>query len=322
MAITYQTNDFDDWYEKQFKQNFDPNKGLVRPDNMSNADWEYGGNLFNAYTRTNDATNQYNSYMQNLNQGKSKSLQQASINYDKFNKYLPTQIKSQGLGGLGVSESSMLQAGNMYQNTVGGINSDYQQNVSDLLNKYYMQKSNIQQDALAGSQSIFDKYLGYERQDQDLNFDYAIARIEDIDSFKTVEDVDNYYNAIKDKINPAQLQFLEQAAMHTKQQIEKASKEESDKQVLAGSKLLDFNDKKYQLTNKALSPEEVRNKFISNPSLTKKLQEKGFSDAFDENIPNGYTVVANYTHNPFTGIGTTETWTYYNNTWYVSRKAS
>ncbi len=70
-----------------------------------------------------------------LDDEKKNSQQAASITYDKLKKYLPTQIKAQGLGGLGVSESTMLQAQNNYVNQMGNIGSEYSANTAELESK-------------------------------------------------------------------------------------------------------------------------------------------------------------------------------------------
>ena len=70
----------------------------------------------------------YNSSVSGLDKSKNQSLQSASITYDKLKKYLPTQIKAQGLGGLGVSESTMLQAHNNYATQTGSIKNNYNDN--------------------------------------------------------------------------------------------------------------------------------------------------------------------------------------------------
>ncbi len=76
-----------------------------------------------------------------LDKSKRQSQQNASITLDKLKKYLPTQIKAQGLGGLGVSESSMLQAYNNYNSDMGAIESGYQENKSNLDTNYNTNKN-------------------------------------------------------------------------------------------------------------------------------------------------------------------------------------
>lgn len=76
-----------------------------------------------------------------LDKNKRQSQQNASITLDKLKKYLPTQVKAQGLGGLGVSESTMLQAYNNYNSDMGAIESDYQDRKSDLEANYNTSKN-------------------------------------------------------------------------------------------------------------------------------------------------------------------------------------
>ena len=85
----------------------------------------------------------YQSSVSGLDKSKNQSLQSASINYDKLKKYLPTQIKAQGLGGLGVSESTMLQAHNNYATQTGAIKNNYNENKTALEEAYGSNKANL-----------------------------------------------------------------------------------------------------------------------------------------------------------------------------------
>ena len=85
----------------------------------------------------------YQSSVSGLDKSKNQSLQSASITYDKLKKYLPTQIKAQGLGGLGVSESTMLQAHNNYATQTGSIKNNYNENKTALEEAYGSNKANL-----------------------------------------------------------------------------------------------------------------------------------------------------------------------------------
>ncbi len=90
---------------------------------------------------TADLLKNYQTAQNALANSKRQSQQGASITLDKLKKYLPTQIKAQGLGGLGVSETSALQAYNNYNNTMGAIESNYQENKSKLDTNYNTNKN-------------------------------------------------------------------------------------------------------------------------------------------------------------------------------------
>lgn len=74
----------------------------------------------------------YAGAQQLLDDEKKRSQQTASITYDKLKKYLPEQLKAQGLGGLGISETAMLQAQNNYANQMADISAEYGANTSSL----------------------------------------------------------------------------------------------------------------------------------------------------------------------------------------------
>lgn len=93
-----------------------------------------------------------------LDDSKRQSQQNASITLDKLKKYLPSQIKAQGLGGLGVSESSMLQAYNNYNSEMGAIESGYQQNKSALDAGYNENKTSLDNQHSAAQTDLETNY--------------------------------------------------------------------------------------------------------------------------------------------------------------------
>jgi hypothetical protein len=140
---------------------YDSYKQAQERENQYNSDVEDTNRTYDSYNdraasdrdySVNEANNLYNSEIAKLeeNYGKAtdsldtskrNSQQNASITLDKLKKYLPMQIKAQGLGGLGVSESSMLQAYNDYNNTMSDIASDYNTNKTSLETSYNESKS-------------------------------------------------------------------------------------------------------------------------------------------------------------------------------------
>lgn len=156
----YTGNSFKDWYKTHYGSNY-TGQSYSRPEGMNDLDWDIGRTLYDAYQReqalTDDynkktnyykqmynsqqsaAEEAYNNYLQNIEQAykasvgsldndRSSSQQAASIMLDKAMKYLPEQLKAQGLGGLGVSSSAMLEANNNYINQLGSIMELYNQN--------------------------------------------------------------------------------------------------------------------------------------------------------------------------------------------------
>lgn len=174
------TNSFLEWYKENYGTDFDSSVGFTRREGMNDGIWNVGKNLYDYYlqglddeqNRANEEANrnkyydeqleamlgEYASSRDALDKSKRQSQQSASITLDKLKKYLPTQIKSQGLGGLGVSESTMLQAYNNYNNDMGAIESDFQANKTSLdvgENNAKNTLENYRQDAL---QKIAEKY--------------------------------------------------------------------------------------------------------------------------------------------------------------------
>lgn len=124
-------------------ENYTANSNAIRDTYQQNAD-----TLFKNYSTAQGA----------LADSKRQSQQSASITLDKLKKYLPTQIKAQGLGGLGVSESSMLQAHNDYSRNMGAIESDYQKNKTDLETAYNENKTSLDTQHSAAQNDLQTSY--------------------------------------------------------------------------------------------------------------------------------------------------------------------
>lgn len=160
----YTGNSFKDWYKTHYGTNY-TGQSYSRPEEMNDLDWDIGRALYDAYQREqaltddynkktsyykqmynsqqNAAEAAYNNYLQDieeaykasvdsLNDNRNSSRQAASIMLDKAMKYLPEQLKAQGLGGLGVSASAILDANNNYMNQLGAIMELYNQNKGTL----------------------------------------------------------------------------------------------------------------------------------------------------------------------------------------------
>lgn len=229
----YQGNDFLEWYKANYGTDYDPSQGFSRGQGMSDVDWAIGSNLYNSYLTGQNLENSYNSSKNELEQNygqsvealdksKRNSQQAASVTLDKLKKYLPTQIKAQGLGGLGVSESSMLQAYNDYNNRMGAIESDYNANkstldanrestLSELERAYLDNKTNLGISAGEQSQNIFDKYLADYKAEQSELYNQALYALES-SGYSTEEELTSFLNQYRGVLNNENLQTLEQTA--------------------------------------------------------------------------------------------------------------
>lgn len=229
----YQGNDFLEWYNANYGADYDPSQGFSRGQGMSDVDWAIGNNLYGTYLTGQTLNKNYNlgketteqNYGQSieaLNTSKRNSQQAASITLDKLKKYLPTQIKAQGLGGLGVSESSILQAYTDYNNRMGDIESDYNATKStleanrnatlaDLESNYLREIGDLQTGALESTQNIFDKYLTDYRTEQSELYNQALYALES-SGYSTVEELTSFLNQYRGVLSNENLQTLEQTA--------------------------------------------------------------------------------------------------------------
>jgi hypothetical protein len=262
----YQGNDFLEWYKANYGADYDPSQGFSRGQDMSDVDWAIGSNLYNSYLTGQNLENSYNSSKNELEQNygqsvealdksKRNSQQAASITLDKLKKYLPTQIKAQGLGGLGVSESSMLQAYNDYNNRMGAIESDYNANkstldanrestLSELERAYLDNKTNLGISAGEQSQNIFDKYLADYKAEQSELYNQALYALES-SGYSTEEELTSFLNQYRGVLNNENLQTLEQTAKGIvaqnaeQKRLEAEQKAESDR-LAAKENVMDY----------------------------------------------------------------------------------
>lgn len=244
----YQGNDFLEWYKANYGTDYDPSQGFSRGQDMSDVDWAIGNNLYGTYLtgQTLDkyynlgketVENNYGQAIQSLDTSKRNSQQAASITLDKLKKYLPTQIKAQGLGGLGVSESSMLQAHTDYNNRMGDIESDYNATKSsletnrnttlaDLESNYLQETGELQSEALKSTQDIFDKYLADYRTEQAELYNNALSAVMN-SGYTTEQEIMSYIDQFKGQLSSENIATLQQHAKGIASQNLKAQQEEN-----------------------------------------------------------------------------------------------
>ena len=211
MSKTYDAS-FEEWYKRMFNKNFNKNTdSLTKTDTMSDEDFEVGTNLYNAYLQKNNLLDQYNKAQTSLEQERTQSQQQASIQLDKLKKYIPTQIKAQGLGGLGVSESTLLKANSEYQNKMGQIASDVGARQMDLLKSYNSGVLDIDTKLQNANTTTLNKYQEIARKAQDDAFNGALIDING-SSINNEEEMLKFLEGYRGLVSEEQFKNLEQSA--------------------------------------------------------------------------------------------------------------
>lgn len=330
------TNSFLEWYKENYGVDYDPSVGFSRREGMNDGVWNVGTNLYNYYLqgldderkKAEDEANrnkyydeqletllgEYSASREALDKSKRQSQQNASITLDKLKKYLPTQIKSQGLGGLGVSESTMLQAYNNYNNDMGAIESDYQANKTSLDTGETAAKNtleNYRQDALkaiadkynaaadarqaeAGqtSNGIFSAYETQVREQMRQAFEDAYSTISNNTS-TSADEIMNYVQQFKGKISDSDYQTLTQYANTVAQNnLEAKQKADRENAYLVAQATVEelmgegsFDEaRKYLDSNKDILGESVHNSYITSfeakikNSETAKQEEQAEKD--------------------------------------------
>lgn len=261
----------------------------------------------------------YNLAKQSLDQEKTSAQQNASIMYDKMKKYLPEQIKAQGLGGLGVSESAMLDAYNTYMSNMGAIASDYQKNKTSIENNYQDNRRSVESErdsAIRAANNTYDTSVA--------NFgENKAQRLSDLKStheqnlFDTRQKTEDEVTGVLNKYGELEKQRIENIA-EVKNVLDAYVKEgsyedglswlaenkslfgseeyntlyqnvEKEKGILEGKIYIPYGDGQYQIKSQL---SENSNEISHNRDFTNQIKEKfGTTNPYDSKIPNG-TVLA------------------------------
>lgn len=244
----YQGNDFLEWYKANYGADYDPSQGFSRGQGMSDVDWAIGNSLYGTYLTGQTLDKYYNlgkeqveqnygQSIESLDTSRRNSQQAASITLDKLKKYLPTQIKAQGLGGLGVSESSMLQAYTDYNNRMGDIESDYNATKStleanrnatlaDLESNYLQETGDLQTGALKNTQDIFNQYLSDYKAEQSELYNNALSAVMN-SGYTTEQEILSYIDQFKGQLSSENIATLQQHAKGIASRNLKAQQEEN-----------------------------------------------------------------------------------------------
>lgn len=267
------STDFLKWYTDNYGTDYDKDTGLVRKEGMSDGDWDVGTILHNYYIKDQqlatdrqekvDSINRrydgmvdtakagYQSARQALGENKATAQQNASITYDKLKKYLPMKQQAQGLSGLG-TQSAELDAYNRYMSQMGGIASDYQENMRAIDTEETSSLGELERyrtDSLDEADTLYDNLLranadsaddeakaawdGYVRADKQSK-DEAYAMAQSILASSTSGDVNEllaYVNGLAGKVSPEQLTALQNYAKSVAEgNYKKATDEQTSKQ--------------------------------------------------------------------------------------------
>ena len=134
-------------------QSFDAHKNK-----MSAEDYETSQKLLEYYTGQKTLTDDYNFNNEIIENNRQKNIENNRISRELALKYLPEQLKSQGMGGLGVSESSIISMNNNFRNNSNDINSDAELRKDQLLKNYQDDMRGLDSNAITDTKTIREKY--------------------------------------------------------------------------------------------------------------------------------------------------------------------
>lgn len=280
------------WIDKAGVGAFDESKGFYRTDAMSDYDYRIGKNLYTGYQNKQNLEKEYLTAQEQLKKQTAQAQAQSYAEKVLMQKYLPELLNVQGYSGnVGLTEDAVLGLNRNYNNSLNTIQSNYQDNLNDLTNDYNANRLSIdnsisaQNDALISEQNQIKLSLAsewYAKYYEDYNslLNDEDATIDDWNKFIQKVEEDENLGAYKDLIYDDIIEGRDDF-------IKNEEQEKIDNKIVSGKQTITYNGQNYKLT-KALKTDA--NEITQNNSFTKKLNELGFEDPYDERIPNGTTI--------------------------------
>lgn len=139
------------------------------------------------YTEDTELDESYRERQKVLDAAKKNAQQQADVSYQMLQKYLPVQNRMNGMHGLGVSETSLIDANNRHQSRLGEIEESY----------------------AAGSSALFDNYRAEKKTAQDEAYANAVELLES-GAITTGKELDAYLADLQGKVRAEQMESLVQ----------------------------------------------------------------------------------------------------------------
>ena len=251
---------------------------------MSEEDFETSQKLMDYYTNQKNLTDDFNYNNQTIENNRKKQLQENAISKEMTMRYLPEYLKLQGLGGLGVSESSIIEANNNFRNARNTINSDMETQKSILLKNYQENLKNLDIGASNEMSSIRDKYENLRKEEASVLYNNMITII-DYGEFNTIDELEVNYNSIKNKLEESQKNVIESKINYYKNNKERIELDieyklannielnEREKKLLEEKRA---EEKKLQ-EEKEIAEKKAREKAENENTLIKKqLSDMGF----------------------------------------------
>lgn len=187
--------------------NINPSLGFNQPNLSPVGGWndlqeQQGLSRYNKYLddlyNTRNALAQYDALGQSALQGRAD----ANVLREQAEKYLPQQLQMQGMGNVGISESSRLGIGNTYQRNVSDINRQERVGKTDMFDKY--------NEAMLES----ERNLSGEQRDtlKDYQDSIYLNSVYNLQNQTNVDDINRILKELKGKVNNEQyLDLLEKA---------------------------------------------------------------------------------------------------------------
>lgn len=167
-----------------------------------------------AYNKKNFLEETYGNALKELDQSKYNQQRAAYFQNQKLLKYLPENLKRQGLAGLGISNQAYLDASNNYNNTLANINSEYNSNKTSLLNDYNKNMLEIEEnerDKITENNRYFDQQSGNTSSVMQSYFDANVPYLLDEDgklSYENDQKLQEYYKANEKNLNESDRSLL------------------------------------------------------------------------------------------------------------------
>lgn len=190
-----------------YNANLDSNAGFNQPGLSPVGNWgelqeqqglaQYQKYLDDLYN-TRLALEQYDA----LNQQSMQGMAQAGVVREQAERFLPQQLRMQGMGNVGSSESSLVGIGNTYQRNISDINRQRTQAEQDLLSNYNQALLESERNLSAEQRARLEEYQA----------NIYVNSVYNLQNQTSVEDINRILEEVKGKVNNEQyLDLLEKA---------------------------------------------------------------------------------------------------------------
>ena len=316
-------------------QDFNSHKGK-----MSASDYDLSNKLLNYYNQEKAAIDQHNAAVQKIDDNTKKQIEDAQINRTKATHYLQNYNNANGLGGLGMAQSSLIDLYSNYQNQRAGIMGQADSSKLDLENKFNTNSNTLHNQYLGDVNEQKEEYSEVAFANTNIELNNMLVGMIGADGKVSESDMEKINKWAEEKKNELVGRDLYEFEK-TIESIQVRDKKNVES-IVSGKESVLYDGNEYKIKEKL---NKDSNEIKRNNDFKAQIKEKfGTTNPYDSKIPNGTVLEIKCDKNGANdfnfwddfgkflisplGHGAWSSWansdiryvTYYNGEWYLSDK--